>query len=201
MTFCAGRCCKSLRTLWRPSYRVTSQRTQPYRVGTLGFAERAARIPIYGCEQVDLERRTNYSYDANMISTFAVKWKGDEALEYRFDFELVAGVTTTDRRELYDFMKVGHALVAHQLPQGDKVLAPPPAHLILGRFINSRGFVKSCHLSASGPWDADMFPTSCKFTGTFVIAPGYKGDVVGIEQQRRMLSSEYLLRSFYYTSG
>lgn len=171
-------------------------------IGQLGFADQqdggtVKGIPIYGFEPITMTREGKFDMESGSQAIMPITWQGTTVLEYQFKFELVAGLTVATREELFSHMRTMHALTSHTLPPGGGVAGHPAARLFLGKYIKTRGVVRSCSTEARGPYDRDLLPTSCVFSGVFVIAPGYNAALAQVTENTRSLSSKNVLERFY----
>jgi len=154
-------------------------------------------IPIYGMDPIILSREARFDMESGSQAIMPVTWQGSTVLEYQFRFELVAGIEVANRDELFKHMKTAQALVAHTISPGGGVAGPAAARLFLGKFLNTRGVVKSCTVEGKGPYDINLQPTSCVFTGVFAVVPGYNAILAQVEQNRNTLSASAVLERFY----
>lgn len=173
-------------------------------IGKMGkFTGEGGEIPIYGVESVILTRDNDWKImNVGIKSATLAMWKGDQPVEYSFDFQLVAGVgDVATRSDLNDKMKLMHSWASHT--NGEKFNSPLKVKLQLANYINCAGSIKRVSTAATGPWDNDGYPTMCKFTGIFLLMPGYtdfidgKGASVDILKNATKLSASEVLSSFY----
>ncbi len=171
-------------------------------IGQLQFADRldgviVPGIPIFGMEPIILSREAKFDMESGSQAIMPITWQGSVVLEYQFKFELVAGIEVSTREELFGHMKTAQALVSHTISPTGGVAGPPAAHLFLGKFLNTRGVVKSCTVEGKGPYDFNLYPTACVFSGVFVVAPGYSAVLAQVAQNRAALSAKAVLERFY----
>lgn len=171
-------------------------------IGQLGFADRlngaaVPGIPIYGMEPIILSREGKFDMESGSQSIMPITWQGSTVLEYEFRFELVAGVELRTREELFNHMKTAQALVSHTISPSGGVAGHPAARLFLGKFLNTRGVVKSCTVEGKGPYDVNLQPTACVFSGVFVVAPGYNSVLAQVSVNKNLLSATAVLERFY----
>lgn len=182
---------------------MAAQKAKPPRVGEI--SQGGNSIPIYGMPEISLGRSGRWDVSTTgPQSIYVIHWQGEDAIEISLNFELVAGITAINRDELFDFMKRWHSLAAHRF-EGDSVKPPAPCTLILGEYINSVGILRDANAVAKGPWGgssgtasrSSLMPTAVVFSGVFVIAPGYNGDLVSVDKQNAVTAAESVNEKFY----
>lgn len=166
-------------------------------------------IPIFGMDAVQLSRSANWTVNAGPTSLAVATWGGTSPLQYDFDFELTAGVHCKTREALLNWIRAGSAMVSHCWDGSAKVrvTAPPRVLLIVGDIVNSYGMVLNMNVNGKAPWSlatgqsAGALPTMCRFTGSFLVAPGYDGVMVQVEDTTRFQSATEVLRRGYAING
>jgi hypothetical protein len=165
------------------------------------FKGEGGSVPIYGIDTMVLTKSSNWKVSSLGISmaTLAL-WLGDTPVEYSFEFNIVAGVgEVSSRKALYEKMKLMHSWAAHT-GEGKTVTPPVVVELVVAGYINSKGVIKNVSTAAAGPWDADSsvrYPTTCKFSGVFLLLPGYTEKGVDLVLNSSKLSASEVRSSFY----
>lgn len=171
-------------------------------IGQLAFADKVdgksvPGIPIYGFDPISFSRSGKFDIESGSQAIMPITWQGSTVLEYQFRFELVAGIEVKTRDELYSHMKTAQALASHTILPNGGVAGHPAARLFLGKYIQTRGVVKEINTEARGPYDRDLNPTSCVFSGVFIVAPGYDAAIAQVTVNKNALSSKAVLGRFY----
>jgi hypothetical protein len=162
------------------------------------FTGQGGSVPIYGLESVTLTRDNDWKImNVGIKSSTIALWKGDQPVEYAFDFQLVAGIgDISSRSDLNDKMKLMHSWASHT--EGENFNSPVMVKLELASYINCAGSIKRISTAAAGPWETDTgYPTACRFSGIFLMMPGYSEGSVDILKNATKLSADEVLSSFY----
>lgn len=167
-------------------------------------------IPIYGVDEMNFERESVFNSETTIAAPQIIQWKGDNPTKFNFNFKLVAGITAKNRQELFNYVKIAHALNAGTYETGKPGSPPPAAQFALGDYVLCNGIVTSIRVKVQGPWSGDdsdengvasMNPTAATFSGEFWVAKGWKGEgktqvqIVQIDAQK--LSSQEIKSNFY----
>lgn len=169
------------------------------------FTGEGGVVPIYGAESLNLEKSNDWkTLDVGIISTVTALWKGDKVVEYPFNFTLYAGVgDITNRDKLYEKMKLMHSWSAHIRNSANNVNSPVTVTLQILGYISCRGSISKITTNAKGPWENQggiRLPTSCQFSGNFLLMPGYQKSKNDLVVQSKKLSQKQVQSSFYRTS-
>ena len=179
--------------------------------------EGAVQVPVYGLEQIAFQKQAGWK----MIKTLSVstanimQFDGEQLPEIPLDWVLTAGVTADvpDRKKLHQCMITIHAAATFTevKPGTNTVLPPPQVRLVIPSYLNARGVMTRVSTAASGPWESAttsgengpqqaLYPTSCRFTCTFVPAGNYDPDkgIVSADLDRiSKFSAKSLVKNYY----
>jgi len=163
------------------------------------FSGEGGSVPIYGADSINITRNNDWKVSGMSITSVSLAiWKGDQPVEYAFDFQLVAGIgDIKSRSTLVEKMRLMHSWAAHTL-EGENCNSPLVVTLSLGDYIDCPGSIKTITTSASGPWEPDTnYPTSCKFSGVFLLMPGYTSGGNNVVITSKKLDASSVRSSFY----
>jgi hypothetical protein len=169
-------------------------------------------IPIYGIEEMSFNHESTFDVSTNIATPQIIQWKGDKPVQFSFKFKLVAGVTATNRKKLFSYVKIAHALNSGTYSDGDGAAKPPPpCQFALGDYVLCRGLLLNIRCDVQGPWASDdgdddglvsMNPTAVTFSGEFLASNGVGSDWADkgtqiVELEMKRLSSEDVKSNFY----
>ena len=157
------------------------------------------RVPIYGCESIEIGNKTNWDFSScGVTSSAAAIWRGDDIATFNFSFELFAGLPPIpDRRSLYDAIKAMASWAQHQGEKG-AILGPPGVRLIIPGYFNTMGVITECTMNAKAPWEVGKpYPTTCHFQGVFAVIPEYDGIAPKIASLDTKVSSSQIASKLF----
>ncbi len=189
---------------------MPSQRKPPQSGFLRKAGDQSWSIPIYGVDDMNFNRESVFDGETTITAPQIIQWKGDKIPKFNFRFKLVAGVTAKDRKQLFDYVKIAHALNAGSYEQKGPGTPPPPCEFALGDYVLCRGIVTSISAKVQGPWagdDADengvvsMNPTFATFDGEFWVVKGWESSGKSVSQIVNIditkLSSNEIRSNFY----
>lgn len=158
------------------------------------FSGPGGRVPIFGADTLDFSNETGWSDIQAPMNQTVMTWNGDKTPAFNFNFTIFAGVSPIkSRAQVHSAMKAMLSWAQHQAGPGDSAIPPPAVRCIIPNYISSKGAILNCTCSAKGPWESGgtPYPTSCTFSGTFLISPFYKADTTqDISQNNQAFTAE-----------
>lgn len=158
-------------------------------------------IPMYGLQEIPLERTAEWSENLASVSQQSAVWyRGSRLMEFSFSFQLTVGVNVETTEKLRDYMSLLHQMIAPKAGNNGLLEPPKPARLILSNMVNVKGVLLNGRAVGMKPFTlsgGNMVPLIAAFSGVFRMLPGYDGTREEVFNDVRTISTEALKANFY----